>query len=422
MRYLFSLACFFLTFTVYASFGDYFYEKSLRFDYYRTGNETEDIVSFDEMLEEPFWGGSKTNLIDTFSYGEYFLKLTDIKSGNLIYSRGYSSLFNEWQTTAEAKITRRSFSESVVFPFPKNKTKLELFRRNCDNQWEKQFEYLIDPNNSFIIKEKRLEYPTIKVHYSGDPSIKMDIVFIPDGYTASEMNKFRKDCQLFKDYLLKCRPYNEVKNKINIWVVKVPSKESGTDIPGENIWKNTVVNSNFYTFDSERYLTTSDNKTLRSLAANAPYDQIVLLVNSEKYGGGGIYNQFSVTSTGNSYSNFVFIHEFGHAFAGLGDEYYTSDVAYEGFYNLKVEPWEPNLTTLVNFDVKWKNMLQKDIPIPTPNTDAYKETLGVFEGGGYMAKGVYRPVLDCSMKSTIYDGFCPVCRHAIVKMIDFYSK
>ena len=250
----------------------------------------------------------------------------------------------------------------------------------------------------------------------------MDIVIIPDGYTKDEMDKFKKDCEKFAGYLFNASPYKENKNKFNIWGIEAPSKESGTDIPAENIWKNTIANSQFYMFDLERYLMTSDNKTLRNIASNAPYDQIFILVNTNKYGGGAIYNHYSVCVSDNNYSEYIFTHEFGHGFAGLGDEYYTSDVAYNEFYPLDVEPLDPNLTTLVNFDSKWKDMVDEETPIPTPAEKEFKETLGVFEGGGYVAKGIYRPMQDCSMKSISVDNFCPVCKRAIKQMIDFYSE
>jgi len=214
----------------------------------------------------------------------------------------------------------------------------------------------------------------------------------------------------------------ENKDKFNIWGIEAPSKESGTDIPAENIWKNTISNTQFYMFDLDRYLMTSDNKSLRNIASNAPYDQIFILVNTNKYGGGAIYNHYSVCVSDNSNSEYIFTHEFGHGFAGLGDEYYTSDVAYNEFYPLDVEPLDPNLTTLINFESKWKDMLDSETPIPTPATNDFSKTVGAFEGGGYVAKGVYRPMKDCSMKSISVNNFCPVCKRAIKRMIDFYSE
>ena len=216
--------------------------------------------------------------------------------------------------------------------------------------------------------------------------------------------------------------FKENKNKFNVLAIEAISEESGTDFPGENIWKNTVVNSNFYTFNSDRYLTTSDIKSMRNIASLVPYDNIIVLVNSKTYGGGGIYNFFSVVSSDNMFSEYVNVHEFGHAFAGLGDEYYDSDVAVENYYSFEKEPWEPNISNLKNFATKWKDLIEKDIPVPTPATEKYFKKVGAFEGAGYSAKGLYRPAYDCTMKSVSVNNFCPVCKRAIQQMIDYYSK
>ena len=339
------------------SFNQYFENKTLRLDYYHTGNSIEDSYSIDELIEEPFWGGSKINLLDKFDYGKYKFIIKDFSSGQEIYSRTYSTLFSEWQTTDEAKQTVKSFSETIVFPYPKNEVLVEFYSRDKKNILHKKFEYIVNPNSYFIKTERTSEYKSFDVLKSGDPNEAVDIAIIPEGYTIDEMDKFKKDCEKFAGYLFNASPYKENKTKFNIYGVEAPSKENGTDIPAQNIWKNTIVNSKFYTFDLDRYLMTSDNKTLRNLASNVPYDQIFILVNTSKYGGGAIYNHYSVCVSDNNYSEYIFTHEFGHGFAGLGDEYYTSDVAYNEFYPLDVEPLDPNLTTLVNFDSKWKDML-----------------------------------------------------------------
>jgi len=404
------------------NFDQYFENKTLRLDYFHTGNSTEESYSIDEMIEEPYWGGSKTNLLDRFDYGKYKFVVKDFDSGREIYSRTYATLFSEWQTTDEAKQTTKSFSETVVFPYPKENVILEFYSRDRKNVLQKKFEYVVSPNSYFVKTERTLEYKTFEVLKSAPSDRAVDIVIIPDGYKIDEMDKFKKDCEKFAGYLFNASPYKENKDRFNIWGVEAPSKESGTDIPAEDIWKNTITNTRFYTFDLDRYLMTSDNKNLRHIASNAPYDQIFILVNTQKYGGGAIYNHYSVCVSDNNYGEYIFTHEFGHGFAGLGDEYYTSDVAYNEFYPLDVEPLDPNLTTLVNFESKWKYMLDEDTPIPTPAEKEFKETLGVFEGGGYVAKGVYRPMQDCSMKSISVDNFCPVCKHAIKQVIDFYSE
>jgi len=404
------------------NFDDFFLNKTLRIDYYHTGNHDSDYYSIDQLKEEPFWGGSTKNLIDNSNIGAYKFIMYDFKTGKEIFSHTYSTLFDEWQTTAEADSTDKSFSETITAPFPKNKVKIEFFSRNRKNILIRKFEYSIDPKNYFISAERNKEYKNFQVQYSGNSAEKGDIVILPEGYTEHEMNKFKEDCKRFAGYLFNATPFRENKDKFNVWGVEAPSDDSGTDIPREKIWKKTILNTNFYTFDLERYLMTADNKSVRDLAANAPYDQIYILVNTGEYGGGSIYNHYSVCASDNKYSEYIFVHEFGHGFVSLADEYYTSDVAYKDFYPLDIEPLDPNLTTLVDFNSKWKDLVADSIPIPTPSIEKYKNSVGAFEGGGYMAEGIYRPMMDCTMKSISVDNFCPVCKRAIRQMIDFYTE
>ncbi|HEY9116048.1 MAG TPA: M64 family metallopeptidase [Bacteroidales bacterium] len=422
MKNIILVSLVFISLAAQAQFDKYFENKTLRMDYYRTGNHDTEIYSFDELIAEPYWGGSHTNLVDTFNYGNSYVKVFNLENDSLLYSRGYSTLFEEWQTTDESKETWRSLSETVVIPFPKQKVRIELYSRNWDGNWEKKFEYVADPKNYFIKRDRRMVYPSFEVLHSGDPSTKLDVVILPEGYSEEEMGQFIADCQTFADNFFIFEPYPKNKDKFNIHAVLAPSPESGTDIPADSVWKSTLMNTSFYTFDSERYCMTFDDKSVRDLAANAPYDQIYILVNNAKYGGGAIYNYYNVSVNSNAKAAKIFIHEFGHGFAGLADEYFDSSTSYNDFYNLKVEPWEPNITTLVYFDAKWKPMLNKKTPIPTPSTAEYLDTLGVFEGGGYVAKGVYRPMQDCMMNTFKGDHFCPVCKDAIQKMIDFYAE
>jgi hypothetical protein len=406
----------------FSQFDSLFFNKSLRIDYYHSGDANSEYYSLDEVKIEPFWGGSQVNLIDTFYYGAYYFKVYDALTDKLIYSRGYGSLFGEWQTTAEAKITTRSLTETVVCPLPKNNARIDFFSRDKKGEFQKVFEYQYLTDNYFVSPERNLVYPSFDAWVNGPTEKSIDIVVLPEGYTNDEMGKFISDCQEFAKVLFSFAPYDKYQDKFNIRGILAPSQDQGSDIPADSVWSNTLMNSSFYTFDSERYCMTYDNKSVRDLAANAPYDQIYILVNSEKYGGGAIYNYYSVSVNSNALAAKIFIHELGHGFAGLGDEYYTSSVAYSEFYPLEIEPWEPNLTTLVNFDKKWKNMLHKKTPVPTPPTDKFINKTGVFEGGGYAAKGVYRPAHDCLMNSFKGDRFCEVCEKAIEKMILFYTE
>jgi hypothetical protein len=421
--FIFIIALFSLTAKASIKFGDYFYNRTLRIDYFHTGAYHEDSYSIDELRSEPFWGGSHVNLVDTMNYGTYLVKVFSMPGNTLIYSRGYCTLFAEWQTTAEAKTTRKSFSETVVIPYPKKEVRVEFYTRDDKGTFQKKFEYPVKVQSCFISPEKRMPYPVFDAYISGDPSTNVDIVILPEGYTELEMGSFIDDCKRFASELFSFLPYSENKDKFNIRAVLAPSPESGTDIPADSTWRRTLMNSNFYTFDSERYLMTTDNKHVRDLAANAPYDQIYILANSSKYGGGSIFNDYSVSVNSNAKAAKIFIHEFGHGFAGLGDEYYTpGSTSYNDFYPLDVEPWEPNLTTLVDFSKKWKDLLDKKTPVPTPDDPKLYGKPGVFEGGGYVTKGVYRPAHDCLMNTFKGDIFCPACERGILKMIDFYTK
>jgi len=414
------LLCFSLHVT--AQFNNYFIPKTLRIDYFHSGDKDSEFYSFDEALIEPYWGGSQTNLIDTFEYGKYFFKVVELSDESVIYSRGYSTLFSEWQTTEEAKNTKKTFTETVVLPLPKNDVRIDFFSRNRQGELVIMFEYVVDIKSYFLKTERRLEYPSFDVEVNGDPAKKVDIVLLPEGYTEQELGLFISDCKQFAGHLFDFEPFTKNKEKFNVRGVLSPSLQSGSDIPADDTWKKTLLNTGFYTFDSERYCMTTDSKSVRDLAANAPYDQIYILVNHQKYGGGAIYNDYSVSVNSNEMAAKIFIHEFGHGFAGLGDEYYTDDVTYSDFYPLDVEPWEPNITTLINFDVKWKGLLDKKTPVPTPADTKYIGKTGVFEGGGYSAKGIYRPSYDCLMNTFKGDAFCEVCQKSIQKMIDFYCE
>lgn len=410
------------SFRLFAAYNDFFLNNSLRIDYFHTGNWKTEMYSIDKLIDEPFWAGTKTNLINPFAYGNYCCKVYDLKTNTLIFSYSYSTLFSEWQTTDEAKQITSSFAETVIIPFPKNKVKVEFNTKNNKGVFEKQYEFTVDPASYFIQKENKFPCPTFDIMINGDAAHKVDIVFVPEGYTKDQMTKFKQDCKRFSDFLFNATPYKQNKDKFNIRAVEAVSLESGTDFPGTGVWKNTIINSNFYTFDTERYLMTKDNTTLRYVASNVPYDQIVIIVNTDHYGGGAIYNHYAVCVSDNPADEYVFTHEFGHSFAGLGDEYYDSETGYNDFYPLKIEPWEPNLTTMVNFESKWKNLINKNIPVPTPNDVKYSDVIGAFEGGGYVNKGVYRPAYDCSMKSIAVNNFCQVCQNAIVKMIGYYTE
>jgi len=391
------------------NFTDHFTEQRLRINIVLAGNSQEQHCYLESLNKEPFWGGSQSSLVQDMNYGEYKYRV-ETQSGKIIFSKGFNTLFQEWRTTAEANEISKSFRSSYTIPFPNNKVNVIFSERNRnDGKFYDIATFPIDPLNKSISSENTNDFNICKIHDQGDPKNKVDLVLIAEGYTLDQMDKFRKDAKRFVGYLFDIEPYKSREKDFNIWVVESVSKDSGTDIPHNDKWANTALSSMFYTFGIDRYLTAPDQTIIAQAASKVPYDALYVIVNTEKYGGGGIYNFYGLSMADHPTSAQVFVHELGHSFAGLADEYYTSDVAYQEFYNLALEPWEPNITTKVNFESKWADMLEGG-------------KAGLFEGGGYMAKGIFRPAEDCRMKANTAPAFCPVCTRAINKMIDNYIK
>jgi len=403
------------------NYDKYFADKTMRLDYYHFGNQSDEKIIFGGISEEKYWGGSKNNLIDSTGYGNYFFRVFNKKSSKEIYSRGFSSLFQEWQFTEEAKSNYRIFTETIIFPYPLDEINIKIYKRDRRNNFIEEFSLDIDPKSIYIKREEKVKYPTENLYPMKHTDRALDIALIPEGYTFGELDNFRLKAKEFSQFLLDIKPFNEFKDKINFWLILSPSIESGCDIPGQNIWKNTIVNSSFYTFESERYLMTTDMWKIRDIASNVPYDQIFILANTDKYGGGGIFNYYSITSANNPLSAKVFVHEFGHGFVGLADEY-GDDPTYINYYPNDIEPWEPNITTLANFQSKWKEFVEKETPIPTPEDEIYKNKIGVFEGAGYASKNVYRSTYDSIMRTLKSNEFNKVSKDAIKSMLNYYTE
>lgn len=413
----------FLPMMAFAQFDQYFTQASLRVDYVLTGNHDTTQFSLKEMIREPYWSGSTTNLVDTLEFGNYIVKVYETGTDRLLFSKGYQNLYGEWQTTPEAVQLTKSFEESVIVPFPKVKVDVALCYKTWEGVLVEGMRLTVDPDSYFIRDYNDLHLPVYDAWIGNTDITKaVDIVILPEGYTQAEMGKFVKDCDFFVESLFSYAPYDRYRESFNIRGVMAPSEESGCTMPGDHVYKNTVMRFSFWTFDSERYCMSTDNRDIRDLAGQVPYDQIYVLVNTEKYGGGGIYNFYCSSASSNSFSSDVIIHEFGHGFAGLADEYYNDETGYDHMYNLALEPWEPNLTTLVDFSNKWGDMIDRRTPVPTPRETRYEHTIGVFEGGGYEPRGMYSPHMDCLMKTFRGHEFCPVCQRAIERMILYYSK
>lgn len=407
----------------WAQFDRYFTTSSLRVDYCLTGNRDVTNYSLKELIHEPYWSGSKTNLIDELEFGSYIVRVYESGTDHLLFSKGYQNLYGEWIITPEATHITKTFEESVIVPFPKVKVDIALLRKTWEGELVEGMRFTVSPDDYFIRDYYNLNLPVYDAWIGNKDYTKaVDIVILPEGYTQAEMGKFVKDCDFFVESLFSYAPYDRYRESFNIRGLMVASEESGCTMPGDHIYKNTAMRFSFWTFDSERYCMSTDNRDIRDLAGQVPYDQIYVLVNTKKYGGGGIYNFYCSSASSNSFSSDVIVHEFGHGFAGLADEYYTDDTGYEHMYNLEVEPWEPNITTMVDFSNKWGDMLNKKTPVPTPREKKYEQTIGVFEGGGYEANGVFSPHMDCLMKTFNGHEFCPVCQRAIERMILYYSK
>jgi hypothetical protein len=480
----FSLLLPFLIMAQNVSFEDYFSDTTLRIDYHHTGDAASELITIDHMYKQGTWAGSIKNLIDPFNNGAYYYKVYDAASGKLIYSKGFDSYFKEYQLSEEAiNGVKKAYHESALIPYPQNKVRFAVEKRDKNNSLNEVFTVEIDPADYFIIREPVLD-KSVKVYkeiYNGNPHTKVDVVILGDGYTEQEISKFEKDLKRYAALLVNHEPFKSHKNAFNIYGVLKPSEESGTDEPGAGIYRNTSMNTTFYSLGSERYLLTEDNKTMRDLAAHVPYDAIFIMVNTPRYGGGGIYNFFCTFVSDNQFSDYVFLHEFGHSFGGLADEYYTSEVAYNDFYPKGVEPVEPNITYLMDNNLKWRKYVADDIEIPTPwekeefdrrdlewqtirremnkeiadlkrnkapqteinrrqeeynrldkersmEVDKYLKSsrfwnkTGAYEGAGYSAKGMYRPELDCLMFSKGTKPFCTVCEKHVEEVIKFYTE
>lgn len=411
---------FYLSLSAQIQFNSHFEDKTLRIDFFHSGNYEHEYFTLDEYIKEGQWAGSLINLIDTFYYGEFMVRVFDEKSNQLIYSRGFSSLFAEWRTTEPAHQACGNFQESVLIPFPKNEIRIEFYSRDSLDVFFKVEQMKFNPASKQYKIVQKPRYVVTKIQGNADIHKALDILLIPDGYTEAEKGKMLKDFAAISDYILDCTPFDAYKQAININGLIAFSQESGITDPENKIVRKTLVETSFNTINSDRYLMTLSHKMLRDVAAGIPYDQIIIVCNTDKYGGGGIYNFYSTVAAGNPNANFLVTHEFGHQLAGLGDEYYTSQVSVENFYKSTIEPWEPNLTTLVAFEKKWKNMLKADLSVPTLVSKENETVVGVYEGGGYVEKGVYRPMIDCTMKSVHYNQFCPVCRRAISQMLEYY--
>lgn len=462
-------------------FEQYFTDETLRIDYFHIGDANSEIVEIEKKYKYKGWAGSTTYLIDSLNHGGYYYKVVDKSSGKTIYSKYFNSFFMEYKSTnLGVKGVSKKYHETALIPFPKSAIEFSLEIRDEKGGLTEVFKTTFEPSSV----EKKVVDPDVQVFTSlenGVPNKKADILFVGEGYTIEESEKFQQDLERFTNTLFTTEPFKSNKDFFNVRGVFKPSVDSGVDEPLKEIDKNTSISATFNTFNSARYLLTEDNKSLRDIAGHAPYDAIAIMVNHDRYGGGGIYNFYCVFTTNNEQSDFLLLHEFGHSFIGLGDEYYSSSTGYTDFHSLENEPFEPNLTALKDpANVKWKHLLSEGIEVPTKwqkkkydsleiairNSQSHlqmhlaklkkngakqieielaenehnskiqsyrdwvdhhmedgelKGKVGVFEGAGYQGQGLYRPSVNCIMFK-YYTDFCPVCQDAIKRTINTYSK
>ena len=400
-------------------FNSYFTDKTLNILCYHSGRWAIEYYAIEETYATNHWAGTKTKLLDNTNLGAHRIEIYSSKSKNLIYSRNYCSLFEEWQTMPEARITCGNFEEVLRIPFPKDDIDILFFSRDSLGKWYRVENKTIEVA-SINTKESNLSdngiYPLNIA--STDLNKKLDIIIVPAGYIKADSVQMVEDMKVFTNHFFSKEPLASSKDKINIRGIAYFSEENG--IPGldSTKYQNTFLGVSYNTFGSKRYIMTPKLFNLHEILIDVPYEQIIIMCNSPVYGGGGIFN-FYATSYLNKDNAFVLVHEFGHSFAGLGDEYAENDIEVEGASQM-IEPWQKNLTSLVDFSGKWENMIDKKTPVPTPSTVEYKDKVGVFEGGAYVSKGIYRPYQDCLMRSD--KPFCPVCTKEIKKMIDFYTE
>ncbi len=402
------------------TFEEYFTDQTLRIDYTFSGNSTEQYVALRELSSTDGWWGRRVNLDDVPLEGNGDLTLYDAATGRVIYKTSFSSLFQEWITTPEAATISKSFEFTLLVPMPLNNVTAEIILRDNTGK-ESKLRHTISPADRLIRdRSKQQALPYKYMHKGSDSKDAIDVVILAEGYTAEEMDIFFEDAMITTNEILGYEPFKSHKEKFNFIAVVSPSKDSNVSVPQDGQWRETAVGSNFLTFYMDRYLTSGNVYSMYDLATNIPCEHFIILANTDTYGGGGIYNSYTLTTTHHRDFRPVVVHEFGHSFAGLGDEYfYLSTDNNDEMHSLQHEPWEPNITTLVDFKSKWADMVAEGIEIPTQVTEERSKnyTVGVYEGGGYRAKGIYRPVDVCRMRNNTAERFCPVCERAIERVI-----
>lgn len=404
-------------------FADHFADKTLRVDYIFNGNASGQAICLDGASALPTWAGRKHHLAELPLQGNGQIIMRNAASGKTIYTTSFSSLFQEWLETDEARNVTKGFENTFLLPYPLQPVEIEITLLDPRCNVRASMKHIVHPND-VLIEQKGNSHITPHKYllHNDSPEKCIDVAILAEGYTLQEMQTFYEDADIACKSIFDHEPFKSMKKRFNVVAVASPSTDSGVSVPRLNEWKHTAFGSHFSTFYSDRYLTTSRVKAIHDALAGIPYEHIIILANTEEYGGGGIYNSYTLTTAHHPMFRPVVVHEFGHSFGGLADEYFYDNDVMTDTYPLDIEPWEQNISTQVDFAAKWKDMLSENTPVPTPAEVSENYPTGVYEGGGYSAKGIFRPAENCRMRTNEYPAFCPVCQRALRRIIEFYTE
>lgn len=403
-----------------------FVDTTLRLDYTMVGGGGMPVkVALRNTYKLPEWSGRRVNMQTTPYLADGIFTLTDADSGDTIYVTAFSTLFHEWLETDEAVTTPRAMDHVVLCPMPRNKAIATMELRDSHRRLMSKASHPVDPTDILI---RPIQHPTpqpdtvVDLHIGGPSDRCIDIAIISEGYTLAEADTFANHARRATMALLRHEPFTSMADRLNIRAVFTPSTQSGVSVPRFAQWVDTPFSSHFSTFYSNRYLTSPAPTAIHDALAGIPYEHIIVLANTSEYGGGGIYNAYTLTAGGAELMEPVVVHEFGHSFGGLGDEYFYDTTEDDTLIPLDVEPWQPNITTQVDFASKWQSQIPQGTPVPTPVADADKYPIGLYEGGGYKSHGVWRPADRCRMRDNLWPSFCPACIEALRSIILYYTE
>lgn len=450
-------------------FDDRFTGATLRVDFFHSGTAGEEHFALDRLRVEGSWPGSRTRLLDPTNLGNYLVEVVDLATNAVLYSRGFASIYGEWETTGEALAgVWRTLPEAVRVPEAREPFQLRLRKRQPDQSFAEVWGLTIDPASRFVDRAPVTKRNVHVILESGDPSIKLDLVVLGDGYRAGAMDKFHADAERLAAALFAEEPFASRKSDFNVRAVDSPSSQSGVSRPRAGIFRESALGARYNSFDSERYVLSLEDRKWRDVAAAVPYDAVLILVNERKYGGGGIFNLYSTAAADSAFADYLIVHEFAHHLGALADEYFTSSIAYEELADRRIEPWEPNVTALLDPEkLKWADLVERETPLPTPwdqerfeersresqaqrrklraggateetleqlfrdeqrvmtemlGSQEYAGRIGAYQGAMYQSRGLYRPAVDCIMLTRDEVGYCAVCRRGLERAIDLYTR